>query len=104
MRNRTDTDSFARLQSKKGRSVREIHSSSSQCFPAIVTMLSLAFFFYSTLFNSGKLSALRNWSVYVFIGLYVSTTDVREYDLIDPKNNPHVAGYNSFSAPNTERD
>src|SRR5690625_6606608 len=81
MRNRTDTDSFARLQSKKGRSVREIHSSSSQCFPAIATMLSLAFFFLSPLFNSGSLSAQTNGTATESIGVYVSPPGVMSFDL-----------------------
>ena len=108
MRNRTDTDSFARLQSKKGRSAREIHSSSSQRFPTtVVTMLSLAFFFLSPLFNSGTLSAQTNGTATETIGVYVSPPGVMEFDLVAPnyevkEYKPYVEGFNSFSAPNND--
>src|SRR5690625_7228404 len=98
MRNRTDTDSFARLQSKKGRSAREIHSSSSQRFPTtVVTMLSLAFFFLSPLFNSGTLSAQTNGTATETIGVYVSPPGVMTFDLVPPnytkqKSSPYVHG------------
>src|SRR5690625_3299037 len=97
MRNRTDTDSFARLQSKKGRSVREIHSSSSQCFPAIVTMLILAYVFLSPLVSSGTLSAQTNGTATESIGVYVSPPSVMEFDLVAPKYTPHVEGFNDLS-------
>src|SRR5690625_8028734 len=86
MRNRTDTDSFARLQSKKGRSAREIHSSSSQRFPTtVVTMLSMAVCLLSPLFNSGTLSAQTNGTATETIWVSASPSGVMKFELVTRK-------------------
>src|SRR5690625_785278 len=93
---------------KKCRCVNVILSSSSLRLPTtVVTMLCLAYFFLSPLFNSGTLSAQTNGTATETIGVYVSPPGVMKFDLVPPnytkkEYTTYVEGFDSFSAPNDD--